>query len=310
MNRKYPNILSFFFGVPWAIRPEKLAEIQAVLVRRIERGAIPAAFEDDFASERRQQAERADAGYKLVGSAAVVPIQGTITPRPTLFADYSGGTSCEQIGRAVEAAANDPKAEHVVLDIDSPGGSCFGAPETWAKVFAARKLKPITAVANHEACSLAFGFATQAATVVVTPGGWVGSLGVIWPRTDETAMEEKLGLKTTMFVATGSPFKGEGRPDVPLTAEETAHRQQIVDTYYQQFLSAVSKGRGMKAEKIEKSFGGGRVVLADDALAAKMVDRIGTLEEIVGEVNGVRSGRMKRKVAAGLSRHGLPTASA
>lgn len=307
MKRTYPNILSAFYGTPWAIRPEKLAEIQAVLHRRIDAG--PLSFDDEFDASRREARDREDAGYKLVGSAAVVPIQGTITPRPSMFDGWSGGTSCEQIGKAIDAAIADPKVEQIVLDVDSPGGSVAGAPEAWSKVLAAKKSKPTTAVANHEAASLAFGFATQAATFVVTPAGWVGSLGVIWPRVDATKWEENLGYKTTMFVATGSPFKSEGWPEVALTEDEAANRQKIVDAYYQQFLGAVSKGRGMNAAKVEKTFGGGRMVLADEALDARMVDRIATLEEIVNEVNGVRSGRMKRKVAADLAKHGLPTAA-
>ncbi|MFM8271545.1 MAG: S49 family peptidase [Gemmata sp.] len=301
----FPHALAAFYGSPWAILPAKLQEIEAVLWRRIAGGAQraePVAFDDGYDAAPAKESKP----YKLQGAAAVIPVHGTITPRPSVFASWSGGASAEGIGRAVEQAASDPQAEAIVLDLDSPGGSVFGLPEAAAKIMAARKAKPIYAVANHVAASAAYWIATQAHTIAVTPAGQVGSVGVIWAHTDVSAFDEKLGYKTT-YVTAGQ-FKSEGAPEFPLTPEALDEMQRVVNEYYNMFVNAVAKGRGVKADRVERDFGQGRMRLAGEAVDLKMADRVATLEQIVAEVNKARTDRTKRKIAADLVRAGLPTA--
>lgn len=306
MKRKYPHVLAAFYGSPWAILPAKLQEIEAVLWRRIAGGAEkvePLAFDDDDFEPPSQEKQKP---YKLQGAAAVIQVYGTITPRPNIFASWSGGASAEGIGRAVEQAVADPQAEAIVLDIDSPGGSVFGMPEAAGKILAARKSKPIYAVANHVAASAAYWLATQAHVIAVTPAGQVGSVGVIWAHTDVSAFDEKIGFKTTYITA--GEFKAEGASEFPLTEEARAEMQRVVNEYYGMFTAAVAKGRGVKAERIEKDFGQGRMRLAAEAVELRMADRVATLEQIIAEVNATRTAKTKRKVAADLVGHGLPTA--
>lgn len=309
MNRgkqNFPHVLAAFYGTPFAILPAKLQEIEAVLWRRIagnEQKSEPVAFDEDDFDPPPQEKQKA---YKLQGAAAVIQVYGTITPRPSLFSSWSGGTSAEGIGRAVEQAAADPQAEAIVLDIDSPGGSVFGLPEAAGKILAARKSKPIYAVANHVAASAAYWIATQAHTIAVTPAGQVGSVGVLWAHTDVSAFEEKIGYKTTYITA--GQFKAEGASEFPLSEEARAERQRVVNEYYGMFTAAVVKGRGVKAERVEKDFGQGRMRLAAEAVELRMADRVATLEQIVAEVNATRTAKTKRKVAADLVGHGRPTA--
>jgi signal peptide peptidase SppA len=304
MKRSFPHVLAAFYGSAWAILPEKLTEIEAVLMRRVAGGhdAAPVAFDDgEFDAPPKDQKP-----YKMHGAAAVIPIHGTITPRPSVFASWSGGASAEGIGRAVEQAAADPTAEAIVLDIDSPGGSVFGLPEAAGKIMAARKAKPVYAVANHVAASAAYWLATQAHTITVTPAGQVGSVGVIWAHTDYSKFEEQLGRKKT-YVTAGK-FKAEGNPDNPLDPDAAAEMQRVVNVYYEQFVAGVAKGRGVKADRVKEQFGEGRMKLAEEAVGLRMADRVATLEQIVAEVNASRTAKTKRKVAADLARVGMPTA--
>lgn len=301
----FPHALAAFYGSPWAILPAKLQEIEAVLWRRIAGGAQraePVAFDDGYDAAPAKESKP----YKLQGAAAVIPVHGTITPRPSVFASWSGGASAEGIGRAVEQAASDPQAEAIVLDLDSPGGSVFGLPEAAAKIMAARKSKPIHAVANHVAASAAYWLATQAHTIAVTPAGQVGSVGVIWAHTDYSKFEEQLGRKTT-YVTAGK-YKAEGNQDNPLDPEAAAEMQRVVNEYYAMFLAAVAKGRGVKTDRVERDFGQGRMSLAAQAVEAKMADRVATLEQVIAEVNAARTAKTRRKVAADLAGRGLPTA--
>lgn len=332
---KFRNVLTHFYGTPWAILPAKLTELRAVLWRRIEQSAdggnvqleqfssgavisslpsspeqrggvvVPVAFDDGL-----PQTVKSDngSGYTLVGSVAVIRVSGVINPRPSIFDEWSGGTSHESVGRATDAAVADGKAESIVYDIDSPGGTVYGMPENAAKVLAARKVKPTTAVVNHVAASAAYWYASQAKEIVTTPAGQAGCIGVLMNSIDETEALKMEGIKDVLVSNTDSPYKSERYPQVPITEEAIAEMRKTCDAYGEQFYSAIAKGRGLRVPTIKADFGRGRMLLPEDALAVRMVDRIGTLQSVVDEYNAAKSKAAKRRVAAELVQLRMPTA--
>ncbi len=224
------------------------------------------------------------------GTIGVLPLRGVITQRGFggLMGMLIGGTSTESYGEAFDALIGDDQVGAVVLDIDSPGGMHWGTPELHAKIRAGREIKPVVAVANSLAASAAYYIASAASQVVMTPSGQVGSIGVFRTHVDTTAAEEAEGVKVTHVIA--GKYKAEGL--LPLTPEAEAAMQEEVDTYLDQFVADVAKGRGVSAKVVRETYGEGRVVLAKDALAAGMVDRIATLEEVL-------SGMMKSQTPRG-----------
>lgn len=325
MRRSYPNVLAYFFGTPWAIHPAKLAELRAVLMRRAQDDSAelaalesaapvwrenspippPVAFEDDSPSSTPQQKETG-AGYRLIGSVALIKIGGTISPRPSMFDEWSGGTSHEAIGRATDAAVADGKAESIVYDIDSPGGVVYGMPENAEKVLAAKKMKPTKAIAHHVAASAAYWYAAQAASVAVTPAGMVGSVGVLMNALDYTEALKTAGIKDELVSNDSSPFKAEGYPQFPLSDEHRAEMKRACNLYADMFVSALAKGRGLRAAKIEKDFGKGRMLMPEEALAAGMVDEITTLAAIMDSLNKPKGRGAKRNIAAKMVEYNLP----
>ncbi len=286
-------VLSHLYGAVWAILPEKFAQIEHVVRERIKSGhGLDFDREDDgptAAGGRGSPGQ--DRGYTLLGTAAVVPVSGTITPRPSLFSEYSGGTSADRIGAAVDAAVRDTNVSAIVLDVDSPGGYVAGIPEAAAKIASAAKQKRVVAVANHLAASAAYWLASQAGEIVVSPSAQVGSIGVLSGHVDETKLEEMAGVRTTLIHSTQAPFKTEGYPQVPLSLEARADMQRTVDALAQQFIDAVAKGRGIRSTTVERDFGQGRMKLAAEAVSARMADRVATLEQIVNEINRAGSNR-------------------
>lgn len=321
-SHKFRHVLAYFYGTPWAIHPVKLAEIQAALWRRIGGELTPAenvqleqielrltrdspgAFEDY--SPLSPKPVKQDAGYTLVGNVGVIRIAGTITPRASVFDEWSGGTSHEQIGRATEAALADGKVESIVYDIDSGGGVVFGMMEGAAKVAAAKKTKPTTAVSNFVAASAAYWYAAQASEVVVAPSGQVGCIGVLMANTDQTKMHEMMGVRYDLVSNDSSPFKSEGWPQVPVTPESLAAMKEECNKYAAEFVSAIAKGRGVKANKVNSDFGKGRMLLAADALEAGMVDRVDTMESVLSKLHKANSKGARRNVAAQLAKLRLP----
>lgn len=299
MKRNYPHVLASFFCTPWALLPSKLAEIESIVWRWANGGEMP--------TTGKATAATGD-GFQISGSVAIVPIHGMIYPHASDYDSWFGVTSAEAIGAAVERAAADTRVDHIVLDVDSPGGSVYGMSNAAAKILAARKLKPVTAVANHIAASGAYWLASQATTLAVDPDGEIGSVGVIWPKFDTTKLEEMMGVKTDLVVSTKSPFKGAMWPQNPQTPENRAEMQRQVDLSMEKFIAAISKGRGVSAAKVEQNFGQGRMKLATEAVESKMADRIATLEQIINEINNTRTAKTKRQVAADLASAGFPTA--
>ena len=210
---------------------------------------------------------------------AVLNLAGVITPKPTFFSMFFGGTALTDFAAELEAAVNDPKVAGIVINVDSPGGMIDLVTETAAQIRAAKAVKPIIAVANTDAASAAYWLAAQADELIVTPSGEVGSIGVYTVHTDRSGAEAQAGLKTTLISA--GKYKVEGNPYEPLTEEAAAALQSRIDTYYSMFVADVAAGRGVTTSAVTAGYGQGRIVAAQDAKTAGMVDGVGTLAEVL-----------------------------
>jgi signal peptide peptidase SppA len=182
------------------------------------------------------------------------------------------------------------------LDVDSPGGETQGVEELADKLYGYRDRKPIEASVNSEMASAAFWIGSAASAINITPSGWIGSVGVYMAHTDWSAANEQLGAKVT-YISAG-PYKVEGHPDAPLTDEAIAHYQSQVDAIYEQFLAALARNRGTSKADVRSNYGGGRMVMATDAKAAGMVDRIETLEQTIARMSGASRAKRAAKAKA------------
>jgi capsid assembly protease len=276
MGHDYSHILNAIFSTPWAIRPEKLQAILEVVMLRAEGYA----FTKEEIRERLEidaVAHAPRSARSSGGGVAVLPIVGTLAPRMSAFEERSsGGVSVERLTQSFRQSMNDPQVDAIVLDIHSPGGSVFGVQEFGDEVFQARRTKPVIAVANHEAASALYWIGSAASEFIATPSSMVGSIGVVAVHDDMSQALEMRGIKPTYI--TSAPYKAEGNPDEPLTDEGRAAMQKLVDDYDVKFVRTVARNRGVTMATVRKDFGQGRIMTAEDALRAGMVDRIGTLD--------------------------------
>jgi len=281
MNRAHglEHLLSFAIEQPWALTRPMLSVIANVLGRRL------AASQGEMAEVRAAAAplppRRTD--VSPAPGIAVIPIHGVIAPRMNQVADFfSGGTSYAQIRNLLHLAVADPSVGTIVLDIDSPGGSCAGATECATSIRAAAMRKPIIAVAEYQMCSAAYWLAAQASEIIASPSASVGSIGVFTIHEDLSKMLEALGITATIVSA--GKFKVDANPFEPLSAEARGRLQAQVRTTFGRFVADVAKGRGVTPEAVRGGFGEGAVVTADDALALGMVNAIATLEDTIARV--------------------------
>lgn len=286
------HLLPLFFDQPLALEETMARRLAGVLLRW--QAGIEASPEvlADVQAASQARAARKDAAIRAGGGAiAVIPFYGVVVQHGATVDNASGGgmVSSERTAYAIRSAIADDTVSGIVLDIDSPGGSVFGTGELGDTILSARAQKPIYAVANSLAASAAYWVGSQATKLFATPGGAVGSIGVYMAHEDWSKALEVAGVKVTEI--TSGKFKAEGSPYEPLDAEAKAYMQAMCDTYYATFTKAVAKGRSVPIGQVRDGMGQGRVLLAGDALAAKMVDGIATRDEVIGQLaRDMRSG--------------------
>lgn len=230
----------------------------------------------------------ADAPEKVI---AVLPLSGPLMARSRI--GWGGMVEGMDSWRArLGALAADPRVAAIVLDVNSPGGTVAGTPETAEAVAAASAEKTVVAVANSTAASAAYWIAAAAGKLVVTPSGEVGSVGVLAMHVDISRALENDGVRVSLVHA--GPHKVELWPFAPLSDEARAALQQGVDSSYAAFVDSVAAGRKVTAKTVREAFGGGRMVDAKPAKAAGMVDSIATLDRVVADLAEKHAPRARR----------------
>ena len=276
----FDHLIGFAVSNPWAITPEMLSVISGILTRRI-------AGEDtsvDIQALGRRQAATVPKGSGV----ALIPMHGVLAPRMNLFTEISGGTTFEQATRDLREAVDAKDVGTIVLDWDSPGGNAFGASDFAHEIMKARAVKPVISQVNHMMCSAAYWTGSCATEIVATRDAMVGSIGVYTMHNDLSAARAQLGIKRELLSV--GKFKLEGNDNEPLSEEGRAYITALLEKTMTRMCADIAKGRGTTAAAVRAGYGEGRVVTADDALAAGMIDRIATLDETLSRALAPASG--------------------
>jgi signal peptide peptidase SppA len=222
---------------------------------------------------------------KVNGRVAVMPIHGVIEQRMSPMGYTFGGFSTEDGEAALRSMVDNPSIDAIVLHVDSPGGSTYGVQEFSDAIFEARGKKKIYAVADSTAASAAYWIASAADTFIATPGGDVGSIGVYMVHADESKAWDNMGVKFSIIKA--GKHKAEGNPFEPLGTEGRDYFQGLVDDTYGKFIDTISRNRKTSRSTVREKFGQGRLVSADSAKEAGMIDRVMPFSEVMGKlING------------------------
>lgn len=235
---------------------------------------------------------------------AVIPIRGMLEARTTLFGRLFGMDSYERIGQMLDLVVSNDAYDFVILDISSPGGQVYGCPELADKIFRARSKKTIIAMCDPMAASGAYWLAAAASRVVITPSGDSGSVGVISEHIEFSKGLAMEGTTVTVIRSEKSPFKQESNPAEPLTDEALQNQQARVNAIYDRFVADLARFRGVSVDYVNDRFGKGRLVSAEMALAAKMVDRIDTMEGVLKKLG---DGRYKMAAISAEDNWNAPT---
>lgn len=213
---------------------------------------------------------------------AVLPFYGVAVQRTDAYGEALGLLSLRHFTQTFRAALVDDAIGGIVLDIDPPGGSVYGIAELADEFHPARTRKPVFAAANSLGASGAYWIASAASELYVTPGGEVGSIGVVAAQQDVSKGLGRAGIQTTLIAA--GRYKTEGNPFEPLGANARRHAQSRVAEYYCQFVAAVAKNRNVMEAAVRNGIGKGRLLDAARANRENMVDGVATIDE---EIHGL-----------------------
>jgi protease-4 len=130
------------------------------------------------------------------------------------------------------------------------------------------------------AASGGYYIAAPASVIYANPGTITASIGVLIKFSNLEGLFGKLGVSSTT-IKTGA-FKDAGAPDRPLSPEDRAMFQSLIDSTHEQFVKAVAEGRKLPVDEVRK-IADGRVLSGEQAKVLKLVDKLGNLPDAVEE---------------------------
>lgn len=178
----------------------------------------------------------------------------------------------------IEEFSNDDGIRAVVLRINSPGGGVVPSQEIYQSVLELRKKKKVVASMGAVAASGGYLIAVAADRVVANPGTITGSISAVMHFADVQELMKKVGVRSS--VVKSGKFKDIGSPVREMTGEERHLIQGIVDDIYDQFTQIISENRNVPLGTII-GLADGRIFSGRQALAVKLVDELGGLQDAV-----------------------------
>jgi signal peptide peptidase SppA len=258
--------LDQWLGV-WAMLPDRLAALH--------QWAMGVDLHVHLQSEQARAAASVGMGQPAPVHNGIATI-GIYGPMMKHQASIGRSTSTLLARRQVRQATADPNVSAILLHIDSPGGTVAGTAELAADVAAAAAAKPTIAYLEDVGASAAYHVASQARRIYANAAALVGSIGTFGVVYDSSRKAERDGIK--VHVVRAGAFKGYGTPGTEITAAQLAEHQRLVDGLQAHFTRAVAAGRRMSLADAGK-LADGRVHLAADALALRLIDGVQTLDQ-------------------------------
>ena len=174
-------------------------------------------------------------------------------------------------------AQRDEKVKAVVLYVNSPGGEVTASDTIYAAVKTVSKVKPVIVYMDSVAASGGYYVACGATKIVASETTLTGSIGVIMQGMSYHGLFEKIGMGSNTF--TSGKFKDTLSGARPMRDDERAYIQGLVDRMYQRFVGIVSEARKVPVAELTAGVADGRVMTGGEAITAKLVDKIGYVED-------------------------------
>ena len=161
----------------------------------------------------------------------MIDLSGVISSRDQESSLGEKPNMVAEIKEELSRAAEDDKVKAVVLRINSPGGTVAASDILYHEVKAFKEKRKIPVVASIMDVGASGGYYVAAAAdrIIAHPASVTGSVGVIMLTVNAQGLLEKIGVQTT--AVTSGPRKDMGSPFRPMTPEERAIFQSVIDSF-------------------------------------------------------------------------------
>ena len=217
----------------------------------------------------------------------VIRIDGVIVSGIQPSPRQQGVVYSEHIADIIKRAGENDNVKAVVLRVDSPGGSVVGSNEIYEALLELEK--PIVVSMGEMGASGGYYISCAADQIMVNPSTLTGSIGVIAQMPNVKELMDKIGVEVNVIKS--GKFKDEGSPFRPMTEEEKAIWQEIIDEAYDQFVSIVAEGRDLPEDQV-REIADGRIYTGIQAIELDLADEEGNLSDAIklaaelGEIEG------------------------
>jgi protease IV len=222
------------------------------------------------------------------GCIGLVEVVGEIVVSDTpdsLFG--TGAAGSETIAAQIEDASNRSDVKAIVVLIDSPGGSPVASRQIWSALKSSGK--PTVTYMREMAASGGYYVAAGTDYIIAEPDTLTGSIGVRATVTDLSGLFAKIGYNETTFKS--GEFKDIGSSSRPMTPEEEAIMQGIINETFEEFKGVVMESRSGKISTANLSqIFDARVMTGRQALSFGLVDQLGTKKDAMKKASQMAGG--------------------
>jgi protease-4 len=211
---------------------------------------------------------------------SLIELEGTIAGSSSLMGD--GIISPQEVESLLNEAKKDSSSA-LIISINSPGGSVEPTQEIYNSIerFKEKSGKKVYVWMKEVAASGGYYLSCGADKIVAMPTTLTGSIGVIMNLVNSEELLKKIGV--SFYTIKSGKYKDMGSISRPLTNEERAIFQNIIDESYNQFLKVVSEGRNIPLDQL-KNLAQGQVFTGIKAKEVGLIDEIGDLEDTIALV--------------------------
>ncbi|MCG6428417.1 S49 family peptidase [Vibrio parahaemolyticus] len=285
---KHKFALNYLMSQPWALDQQLLSLMSDIANRDANSLTL-----EDFAPESLsgKSGKAITRGMeKREGGVAMIHVNGVISRYANLFTNICGGTTTQLLAQDFTQALNDPSIKAILLNIDSPGGEAKGIHELAEMIYQARGKKRIIAYVGGNACSAAYWIASACDEIVIDATGCAGSIGTVLEMRVRKQRDED-EFETIEIVSSQSPNK---RQD-PSTETGRAAYQKHLDDLAEVFVQRVARNMAVSRDTVINEFGGGGILIGQDAVDKGMAHRLGSLEGVIAELKTGKKATMDPK---------------
>lgn len=178
---------------------------------------------------------------------------------------------------ALRQAVKDESVRAIVLSVDSPGGEVTASDVIYNEVRAARARKPVVVYMGSLAASGGYYISCGGSWIIANETTITGSIGVIIQTVKYKDLLGKIGVESVVFKS--GQFKDILSGSRDMTDAEKAYVQALVMQTYDKFVGIVAAERKIPEPYLRTDIADGRIISGKDALALKLVNGTGYLED-------------------------------